>query len=117
MTGGDANDRSPRRLLVCVNPVGGANKPCCGGDRGSEALAATLEREIAARGIRCGLARIHCLNKCLKGPAMRLAPGGDFLLGMTAADLPALLDRLEAECGTEAGDDAGGLPPGLYPGA
>lgn len=114
------SDPAPKRLLVCVNPVGGANKPCCGGDRGSEALAEALERGIAARRIRCRVARIHCLNKCLQGPAMRLAPGGDFQLGVTEADLPGLLDRLEAECGTEGpddGDGAGGLPPGLYPGA
>ncbi len=104
-----------KRLLVCVNPVGGANKPCCGGDRASEALAAELERAVAARGISCRIARIHCLNKCLQGPAMRLAPGGDFFLGVAAADLPTILERLEAECGRDAPGEDDPFD-GFYPG-
>ena len=55
-----------------------------------------LEAGLAARRIACRVKRIHCLNKCRQGPAMRLAPGGAFFLEMTAADLPALLDRMAA---------------------
>ena len=107
-----------KRLLVCVNPLGGANKPCCGGDRGSEALARRLEDQIKARGIRCEVARIHCLNKCHQGPAMRLAPGGEFWLGVAGDDLPGLLDKLGAECGVEAPEDPDADPwAGLYPGS
>ena len=112
------SDAAPSfQLLVCVNPVSGTNKPCCGGDRGSEALAQAVEAGLAARRIACRVKRIHCLNKCRQGPAMRLAPGGAFFLEMTAADLPALLDRLAETCGIEEegrGDDPFG---GLYPGA
>lgn len=104
-----------KRLLVCVNPLSGPNKPCCGGDRGSEALAKAIERGIADRRIDCRLDRIHCLNKCHHGPAMRIAPGGAFKLGVTADDVPGLLDELQRECGTapdEDGLDFGGFFPG-----
>ncbi|MEQ8602373.1 MAG: (2Fe-2S) ferredoxin domain-containing protein [Marivibrio sp.] len=110
--------RRPDRLLVCVNPLSGSNKPCCGGDRDSERLARALETRIAERRIACRVERIHCLNKCRQGPAMRLAPGGDFLLAMTQADLPALIDRLARECGVAAEDEDRDDPfAGLYPGA
>lgn len=122
MRPGDAGaEAAPRwRLLVCVNPVSGPNKPCCGGDRRSERLARALEAGIAARRIACEVARIHCLNKCLQGPAMRLAPGGAFFLGVEEEGLPDLLDRLEAACGRRAADpdgEAGDPFGGLYPGA
>ena len=104
----------PTGLLVCVNPISGANKPCCGG-RGSETLAAALEKGIAERRIDVTLKRIRCLNKCHHGPSMRLAPAGRFLLGVSEADIPAILDALERECGKRPGEDATDL--GLfYPG-
>lgn len=99
-------DPSPYRLLVCVNPVG-SNKPSCGGDRGSKALADTLEAGIRARRINAQLARVICLNRCLKGPALRIAPGGDFFLEVQPDHIPAILDRLEAL--------AGQLPDGIDP--
>lgn len=47
---------------------------------------------------------------------MRIAPGGDFKLGVTERDLPGLLDELEALCGRrdDAEDDMdfGGFFPG-----
>ena len=104
----------PTSLLVCVNPISGANKPCCGG-RGSEALAAALERGVAERRIRVAVKRIRCLNKCHHGPSMRLAPAGRFLLGVTEAGIPAILDALETECGTHAADEGPELGP-FYPG-
>lgn len=93
------------RLLVCVNPVG-SNKPCCGGDRGAERLALAVEAGLEARRIKARVDRIHCLNRCLRGPAMRIAPGGRFFLEVDDATLPEILDALEAEAGTHApGDD------------
>lgn len=86
------------RLLVCVNPVG-SNKPCCGGDRHSEALAKALEAGIEERRLNARVERIYCLNRCFKGPAMRIAPGGRFFLETTHDDIPAILDQLEQEAG------------------
>jgi NADH:ubiquinone oxidoreductase subunit E len=104
------------RLRVCVNPVG-TNKPCCGGDRGAERLARALEVGIEDRRIDAALERVHCLNRCLQGPAIRIAPGGRFFLGVTEAALPDILDALEDVAGTRpAGGDpfdfGGGVPGG-----
>jgi (2Fe-2S) ferredoxin len=93
------------RLLVCVNPVG-SNKPCCGGDRGSERLAAAIEVGIADRRIDARVDRIHCLNRCLRGPAMRIAPGGRFFLDVSDETVAEILDALESEAGTRPPDAA-----------
>lgn len=114
MRAGVQKDRTGVRLRVCVNPVG-TNKPCCGGDRGAERLARTLEAGIADRRIDARLERVHCLNRCLDGPAMRIAPGGRFFLGVREEALPEILDALEAAAGNrEDGDgfDFGGGVPG-----
>lgn len=94
------------RLLVCVNPVG-SNKPSCGGDRGSEQLARKLEHGIADRNLAVTVERIHCLNRCLRGPAMRIAPGGKFYLEYGEADIPRILDELAEKAGTRETDDPG----------
>lgn len=103
------------RLRVCVNPVG-TNKPCCGGDRGAERLARALEAGIEHRRIDAAVERVHCLNRCLQGPAMRIAPGGRFFLGVEEAEVPKILDALEETAGTrrDGGDpfDFGGGVPG-----
>jgi len=92
------------RLLVCVNPIGG-NKPCCGGDRGSKELAVALERGMKQRGIAAEVERIHCLNRCLKGPAMRIAPGGKFFLEATMDDVASILEEVQAVAGLKGEND------------
>lgn len=102
------------RLLVCTNPIG-SNKPSCGGDRGSEALVHALEDGIRQRGLDAEVARVHCLNRCLRGPAMRIAPGGRFFLEVTERDVPEILDVLADTAGigeSEDGLDFGGGVPG-----
>lgn len=116
MTGGAAAARTGVRLRVCVNPVG-TNKPCCGGDRGSERLAQMLEAGIEERRIDARVERIHCLNRCLNGPAMRIAPGGRFFLGVDDTALPEILDALEEAAGRrdqapDPFDFGGGVPGG-----
>ena len=93
-----ATGKPPEKLLICVNAIGNAEKPCCA-DRGSKEMHRALVDGVAARRINIRVETIVCLNKCHFGPSMRLAPGGRFILGKTLADIPALLDALEAECG------------------
>lgn len=88
----------PSTLLICVNPVARAGKGCCAG-RGSVAIAKALEAGVRDRRIDITVERIVCLGQCAHGPTLRLAPGGAFILGVAVADVPGLLDRLEAECG------------------
>ena len=91
--------RQPRalKLMICVNMVG-VNKPCCG-KRGSVALAEAIERGVRDRRIALKVERIHCFNKCHVGPNMRIAPGGEFLEGVSDGDIPCILDRLETMAG------------------
>ena len=85
------------KLMVCVNMVG-VNKPCCG-KRGSVALAEAIERGVHDRGIALAVERIHCFNKCHFGPNMRIAPGGEFLHGVSLEGVPKVLDRLQLIAG------------------
>ena len=92
------------RLLVCVNPVG-SNKPSCAGDRGSEALADALETAIEAERINARVERRICLNRCLRGPAMRIAPGGRFFLEANATTVPEIVNALKEVAGTRAPEE------------
>lgn len=113
------NDHSPdntapvKRVLVCVNPIQGGRAQCCGRNGGEE-IAAGLEEGVKARHLDVEVKRMICMGRCDRGPTVRLAPGQDFVLGKSPADVPELLDWLEAECGTKAADDDLGL---LFPGA
>ena len=65
-----------------------------------------MENGVRRRRITLATERLCCLGQCTKGPAMRLTPGGEFFLGVTLADVPAMqegrpgTDRLEREFGT-----------------
>lgn len=111
-----ANKAAPKRqpkLMVCVNAIAGPRKQCCGG-RGAEALAEALEAGIAQRSIAAEVKRVVCLNQCHRGPSMRIAPGGRFYFQVADADLPAILDELEALAGTRGETDT---EPLIFPGA
>ena len=58
-----------------------------------------------------------CLGQCAQGPTLRLTPGGDFLFGVTMADLPALLDELERRFGRHPEADETEVLPLHLPGS
>ncbi len=89
--------KRPKSLLVCVNRRFQGDKPSCA-QRGSEAIADAIEEGIARRGIDLAVERLVCMGQCMDGPTLRLAPGGEFILGVTLEDVPDLLDRFEREC-------------------
>ncbi len=88
----------PTTLIVCVNRRFQSDKGSCA-EKGSEVIAAHLERGIAERNINITLERIRCLGECSRGPAMRVAPGGKFFLNVKMKDIPGLLNELEQLCG------------------
>ena len=98
----------PTTLLICINRRFKANEPSCAA-RGSVAIAKAIENGVRARRIDIAVERIVCLGQCTKGPTLKLAPGGDFILGTTADMVPGILDRLEKACGVRAPADDG--PP------
>lgn len=88
-----------RTFAICVNHRYGSDTPSCG-DRGSVAIADAIEQGVRERRINVKVERIVCFGKCMIGPNMRLAPGGAFRHGVTLHDVPAILDDLQALCGT-----------------
>ena len=102
------------KLMICVNMVG-VNKPCCA-KRGSVALAEAIERGVSDRSIALVVERIYCFNKCHLGPNMLIAPGGEFIHGVSPENVPEILDRLEATAG-RADRKQGGKDGLIYPGA
>ena len=86
-------------MLMCINRRYRSDQSSCAA-RGSLKVAKAMEDGIRRRCIALTTERLCCLGQCTKGPAMRLTPGGECFLGVTLADVPKLLDRLEREFGT-----------------
>ncbi len=82
-----------------------SDQPSCAA-RGSEVIAEALEKGVAERRIAVTVKRSVCMSKCTEGPTLRLAPGGRFIQGPALADVPDILDQLEAECGIADDSDA-----------
>lgn len=93
-----------RTFAICVNHRYGSDTPSCG-ERGSVPIAEAIEQGVRDRRINVEVERIVCFGKCTIGPNMRLAPGGAFRHGVTIHDVPAILDELEALCGTRPKED------------
>jgi len=91
-----ADDTAPQLTInICVNFRAGNILPSCGA-RGSRELADALEKGLTERNLPFGFKRLHCMGKCHIGPTMRLVPGGAFIMGAQEADVPRILDLLEA---------------------
>jgi len=83
-------------INICINFRAGDILPSCG-VRGGRELADALENGISERNLPYTFNRLHCMGKCHIGPTMRLSPGGAFIMGAQAADVPRILDFLQAE--------------------
>jgi (2Fe-2S) ferredoxin len=93
-----------KKFAICVNHRYGSDIPSCG-DRGSVAIADAIEKGVRERRINVTIERIVCFGKCMIGPNMRLVPRGAFRHGVTIGDVPAILDELQAQCGTRPEED------------
>jgi len=107
-------DVTPRILMICVNRRFRADEPSCAA-RGSEDLAQAIEDGVRERRIAITVERSVCMAQCPKGPTIRLAPGGRFILGSKTDDVDRVLDELEALCGLSKDGD-GETPLQNFPG-
>jgi NADH:ubiquinone oxidoreductase subunit E len=82
-------------VIVCINNRFTASRPSCAMG-GSEKIADQLEAGLRERGLGVQVERVHCLGECANGPNLRLAPGGRFFHKVKLADVPAILDEIEA---------------------
>ena len=91
-------------VMVCVNRRLGANRTSCAA-LGSINLADALGRVIIARKIDVKFERSIWMAQGQKGPMVRLAPGGRFILRATIENVDALFDELEFLCGVQNAQD------------
>ncbi len=93
--------------FVCTNKrPDGHPKPCCA-DRDGLQLRDELKKMVTARGLD-GKGKVFqsgCLSQCESGPTVVTFPDGHLHVGVTAADLPALLDALAAAVAAGGDDD------------
>jgi len=92
------SDVIPKYLMICTNRRFGADDASCAA-RSSLEIANAIEIGVATRKIDITVERSVCLGKCWKGPTLRLAPGGRFILGKTLNEVDDILDELENLCG------------------
>lgn len=83
-------------VLICVNRSLRGDLPSCAA-RGSEAIADAVEQGIKERNLDVSVERIRCFGQCSKGPNIRIL-GEAFRHHVTEADIPDVLDWIEAAC-------------------
>jgi (2Fe-2S) ferredoxin len=85
-----------RQVFVCtqMRPPGHPRGSCSG--RGGQALLQALGAELQKRGCweSVGVTYCGCLGACDGGPLAVVYPDGALLRGLSAAEVPALFDRL-----------------------
>ena len=82
-------------IFVCTHKrPEGHPKPCCA-DRGGRQLREEMREMVKARGLEetVKIFTSGCLGGCQQGPMALRYPDGTMLLGLTADDLPGLVDE------------------------
>ncbi|MDV7338612.1 (2Fe-2S) ferredoxin domain-containing protein [Terasakiella sp. A23] len=87
---------APKTVYVCTNRRFGVDSPSCA-MRGSEKTLDLLKQEVAKRGLTYPIEKFICLGQCTFGPAIRIAPGGEFFLEAKPAKIDEIMDWLEKE--------------------
>jgi len=91
---GRAVSRFRYHVFVCENRrPDGDPRGCCAA-RGGEAVRAALKAELKKRGLS-GVVRANgagCLDACQHGPSLVVYPEGTWYGGVTAADVPEIVE-------------------------
>jgi (2Fe-2S) ferredoxin len=90
-------------VLVCTNDRHGERKSCADGQ--SVLLREQLKDAVAQRPHLKGRVRVSaagCLGLCARGPNVMLYPQAIWFSGVTPADLPQLLEAVEAAAAAPA---------------
>ena len=83
-----------RVVYVCTNVREEDGRPACG-LRGSEAICLQLKEEAKKRGLK-GKIRVMksgCMDFCELGPNVMIFPDGVWHSGVSAEDVPALVEK------------------------
>jgi (2Fe-2S) ferredoxin len=92
------NEKVPftRTVFVCTHTRDGGRVACANPGRGGDKICEALKKEAKARGLKgkIRVARSGCLDLCEKGPNLFVEPGGEWISGVSEADIPGLVERL-----------------------
>lgn len=86
-----------KTVFVCVNVRADGKRVACGDpDRGGVELCESLKHAVKEKGLKgkVRVAKSGCLDLCERGPNAFVYPSGEWLSGLTEADVPALVDKL-----------------------
>ncbi len=86
----------PLRLVICVNERLGAGQRSCAGS-GSRLLLSELQQRLSDASLDVPIVERECLGRCGEGPAMRIAPGGDFFTEVNDSTLETIIDKLRQQ--------------------
>lgn len=86
-----------KTVFVCVNVRDGGRVACGNPGRGGRELCEALKHAVKTKGLKgkVRVVRAGCLDLCEQGPNAFVYPGDEWLSGVTAADVPAILKKLE----------------------
>lgn len=85
-----------KTVFVCVNAREGGRVACGNPGRGGVELCEALKDAVKERGLKgkVRVAKSGCLDLCEQGPNAFFYPGDEWLSGLSAADVPAVLEKL-----------------------
>lgn len=85
-----------KTVFVCVNAREGGRVACGNPGRGGVELCEALKHAVKAQGLKgkVRVAKSGCLDLCEQGPNAFIYPGGEWLSGVTAADVPGIVEKL-----------------------
>ena len=86
----------PLRLVICVNERLGAGQRSCAGS-GSRKLLTDLRQLLSEASLDVPIVERECLGRCAEGPAMRIAPGGEFFTEVNGSTLQTIVDQLRQQ--------------------
>lgn len=84
-----------RHVFVCVNERPAGGKPSCGARSAGEVFTA-FQRELGQRPETWGTIAVTscgCLGPCFDGPTVVVYPESVWYVGLTAADVPEIVER------------------------
>ena len=87
-------EKSPVRLVVCINERLGTGQRSCVGS-GNLDYIAEVRSLISAHHLDVPIVERVCLGKCEQGPVMRIAPGGRFFTEIDQSTLATVIDELK----------------------
>lgn len=85
-----------KTVFVCVNAREGGRVACGNPGRGGVELCEALKHAVKEKGLKgkVRVAKSGCLDLCEQGPNAFIYPGGEWLSGVTAADVPGIVEKL-----------------------